>query len=342
MLMPPVRQEKAQASSRSPVYAIYGGDAFLKQQALADVFSTVLGDDRDNMAVAEFNGPEAKLAEVLDECRTPSLLASVRLVCVRDADAFVSAHRASLEQYVQSPSSSGVLVLECQKLDARTKLYRFIKDHGNPIECNAPPPREMPGWLADRARRAYVCRLQGDAAQRLVDLSGTDLGQLDTELGKLASYVWPRKDIQVGDVEQLVGATRAEKVFGIADAIADRDAARALELWDQVLATDRDAPYRAVGGLAFSFRRMVEARRLLDGGASPLNIRQQLGMYADADRLARRLRRFSPRQWRGFLVKLLDIDVASKTGLGTVRLAVEKLIVESCTVHGERLRYKQG
>jgi hypothetical protein len=48
------------------------------------------------------------------------------------------------------------------------------------------------------------------------------------------------------------------------------------------------------------------------------------------------LERFSLRQWQDILVKLLSIDVATKTGLGAVRSAVEKLIVELCAVGPSR------
>jgi DNA polymerase-3 subunit delta len=282
------------------------------------------------MAIAEFDGPAAELADVLDECRTMSLLASVRLVCVRDADAFVAEYREALEKYLQSPSPTGVLVLVCTRWDKRWRLYKLVETIGRNVDCQSPVRAKIPPWLIERARHEYGCELQAAAAQRLIELTGQELGRLDMDLAKLATYVHPRQVIRPTDVDELVGATRAEKVFGITDAIGRRDAARALALWAQVLASDPDASYRAVGGLAYGFRKLAAAKRLLEQGKSPVEAAKMTGVYAPAAELKRQLDRFSLGQWEQHLVELLQIDVAAKTGSGTVQSAVEKFIVELC------------
>ncbi len=314
-----------------PIYAIFGNDGFLRMRAMNEVIEEVLGDDRDNMALAEFDGPKAELADVLDECRTPSLLAPVRLVCVRDADDFVKAHRGALEKYLQKPSPTGSLVLVCGRWDARWRIHRLAVKIGRTIQCDGPKKRaDLVAWATRHARDAYGCELDSKAAYRLVDLVGSELGLLDMELGKLVTYVAPRPTVGLADVESLVGASRAEKVFGITDAIARHDAASALELWDQVLATDRGAPYMAVGGLAFGFRKLVAAKRLVEQGLSVGESVKRANIWGDTGDLKRQLDRFSLRQWQDHLVQLLQIDVGAKTGLGTVRSSVEQWIVKLC------------
>jgi DNA polymerase-3 subunit delta len=325
-------KKAAETKPPLPVYAIFGSDLFLTTRALHEVVHRVLGDDRDKMAFVEFDGRTAALADVLDECRTPSLLAPIRLVCVRDADEFVTVNRTALETYLQSPSPTGVLILVCTRWDARWKIYKQVNRIGRNIPCNPPKRRsDLVGWVTGHARAAYQCKLDSAAAYRLIDLTGDDLGQLDMELAKLASYVAPRTAIRLADVEGLVGASRVEKVFGITDAIARHDAPGALALWDQVLATDRDAPYRAVGGLAYGFRKLAEAKRLVRQGLSVAESAKRTHIWADLTDLKRQLDRFSLRQWQDHLVQLLRIDVGAKTGLGTVRSSVEKLIVTLCS-----------
>ncbi len=320
-----------QSQQPLPFYAVFGNDRFLRTRAMNDVIDEVLGDDRDNMALAEFDGPKADLADVLDECRTPSLLAPIRLVCVRDADDFVKAHRGALEKYIQKPSPTGSLVLVTGRWDARWRLHKLAVKIGRAIQCDGPKRRaDVVAWTIRHAREEYGGGLDSKAAYRLVDLVGDELGLLDMELGKLVTYVAPRPTIGLADVESLVGASRAEKVFGITDAIARRDAAGALALWDQVLATDRDAPYRAVGGLAYGFRKLAEAKRLVGRGLSVGESAKRANIWADTSDLKRQLDRFSLRQWQDHLVQLLRIDVGAKTGLGTVRSSVEQLIVKLC------------
>lgn len=314
-----------------PVYAIFGKDAFLRHRKLEELIGQVLGADRDKMAVAEFDG-DAELADVLDECRTPSLLAPLRLVYVRDADEFIKEHRKAIEKYLDNPSPTGVLVLVCQSWKASTRLYKQVAKIGRNIGCEPPSRYNLPGWLIGHARESHGCRLENPAAMRLIDLVGDELGLLDMELSKLATFVAPETVIQEADVESLVGSSRAEKVFGVTDAIARRDVRKALEMWEQVLANDRDAPYKAIGGLAYGFRKLVEAKRLVEQGLSVAEAAKRTNVWGDPGGIKRQLDRFALRQWQDHLVKLLEIDVACKTGLGKVPTSVERLIVELCTV----------
>lgn len=339
-----------------PIYVVFGKEDYRRRQALQEIVRSLLGVDRDNMAYVEYDGPTAQMADVLDECRTPSLLAPLRVVCVRQADVFVAqkeadggaassgggkggrnrrarSNREILEDYLGSPSPTGVLILECVNWLKSTRLYKVVEQVGRNIACEPLKGNTLTQWVTDQAVRAYRCQFEFMAAERLVGLVGDSLGMLDSELAKLATFVAPRTLITVEDVENLVGASREETVFKITDAVARRDAASALVLWEQVLATDRDAPYRAIGGLAYGFRRLADARRMLDQGVSPQDAAKTLKPWmrpSELPDLKRQICRFSARHWRDHLVKLLHIDMSAKSGLGSVRTAVEKLIVSLC------------
>lgn len=319
-------QSKGKTSPSPSIRVIFGTDDFLRAEALGRVMHEVLGGDRDRMALAEFDGDSADLRDVLDECRTASLLAAMRLVIVRDADDFVSAHREHLEKYFKAPSPTSVLVLVCRSFPKTTRLYKLVEQIGGNIPCESPKPAATASWVIEQAQRAYGCRVEPAAARRLVELVGPQLGLLNMELSKLATYVAPRTQISEGDVEELVGESRAEVVFRIADAVCAGDSQRALELWDQVISNDRDAEYRAVGGLAYAFRRLAEAKRQVEQGAAIHDVARKMGPFTDAARLGRDLKRFSLRQWEDLMVRLLAIDLANKTGLGGPQLAIEKLI----------------
>ena len=342
------KQHSATQTGPRPIYVIYGADDFLRAEGLENVLRRLIGDDRDGTSLATFEGGSAELADVLDECRTPSLLSPLRVVCVRDADDFVTAHRKSLEKYVTGfidaregarkdkqpePEITGVLILICRSWPKTTRLFKLVSRIGENLSCEPPKRGDFARWAAGQARQAYGCALQAGAAERLVDLAGDNLGLLNMELAKLATYVAPRSEIRQADVEELVGASRVQIVFSVTDAIAQHDVRRGLALWDQVVATDRGAPYKAVGGLAYGFRRLVEAKRLVCQGVSVNEAMRRLRIWGagSAADLSRQLERFSLAQWRDHLVRLVRIDVGAKTGLGSVETSVEKFIVELCS-----------
>ena len=345
------------ATGPKPLYAIFGTDSFLKSQALRRVLTEVLGPDPDPMAIVELEGGSARLADVLDELRTPSLLTPIRVVILRDADVFITGRqkaadkdelddadddaesaapsgcRKGVEKYFESESPSGVLVLLLRSWPSNTRLYKIADSIGENISCGAPKSGAA-AWAVDWASAwsstVHGCELSRPTAARLVELAGVDCGRLDSELSKLAAYVHPRKQITLADVDALVGSRREETVFALGDALGRRDAAAALELWQQVIATDRAAPYRALGGLAWGFRRCVQGRRLLDEGVPPGVAANRSGFYGNPDLLRRQVGSLSARQWEDLLRRLLKVDLATKSGLGATELAVEKLIVQIC------------
>jgi len=345
------------ATGPKPLYAIFGTDTFLKSQALRRVLTEVLGPDPDPMAIVELEGANARLADVLDELRTPSLLTPIRVVIVRDADIFITGRqkagdkddqdddaddsdsavpsgcRKGVEKYFESESPSGVLVLMLRSWPSNTRLYKIADAIGQNIGCGAPKNGATAwavDWAASWANAVHGCELSRPTAVRLVELAGVDCGRLDSELSKLAAYIHPRKQIALADVDALVGSRREETIFALGDALGRRDSAAALDLWQQVIATDRAAPYRALGGLAWGFRRCVQGRRLLDDGVPPGVAANRSGFYGNPDLLRRQVGTLSVRQWEDILTRLLRIDVSTKTGLGATELAVEKLIVQIC------------
>lgn len=306
-----------------PVYAVVGADRFLRNEAIEDLVRR-LADELDTLTRLE--GSEAVLADVLDEVRTMSLLGSRRVVVVNEAGSFISAHRSALERYCAEPNPSGCLILSCPTLPKNTRLCKVISTHGAVIHHDPPRPREVVGWITSRARAVYGKQLHPEVAQVLRRRAGDAPGILDAELAKLTAYVGERPNIEPADIDALTGHHREEKIFAVTDAISSGDTRAALEHWEQVLATDRAAPGRAIAGLAWGVRRLLEARRDWEDGADLPQLARRL--YTDPGVLRGRLERVTTRQLERQQQDLLDADLAVKTGGATVNAAVERFIIK--------------
>ena len=328
--MPPTRQ--TQSTSPGAIYAVCGREAFLKREAVVELTDAILGQADRALALSEYDGSIAslELAEVLDDLRTLPFLTRRRLVRVCDADPFITRYRQELEGYAERPSQTGVLLLECKTLAANTRLYKRISAVGEVIKCEPVAARTVPGWLVARARDTYGKRLDQRAAALLCDQIGSDLGLLDAEMQKLSLYVGDRPRITAAEVENLAGRCREEQVWGILSAIAAGNQARALALWEEVWQTDRAASARAIGGVAFTVRRLLNAKRAQEAGAPMDELRKAMMIWQDDRRVRTELAAFTTRQVELMLCKLLDADVAAKTGAMSVRSSIEAFIVEMC------------
>ena len=311
------------------VVAIVGNDSFLRGDALGRVLEP-LRQEVGDLGPMRFEGERATVAEVLDEVRTPSLLGGMRVAIVEDADDFISANRELMERYCATPVPDSLLILLCNSLPRNTKLYKIIEANGQIVMCESPKGAAFGTWITQRASSAYGKKIASSAAQNLRRLLGDSPGWIDAELGKLASFVGDRPEITAADVNELTDQRREEKVFGIMDAMASGEVAGALSLWDQVLATDRAAPGRALAGLALKVRQMIEAFDEFESTGQVFGAAKR--MFMDAGELRRRLERISRRELVEQQRDLLEADVAVKTGLSSLPLSIEKLIVKHTVV----------
>lgn len=293
------------------VFAIVGKDRFLRADAL-DRIKAMIGDRADMMGSVRFEGKDAELADVLDEVRMPSLTGDMRIAIVDDAGSFITAHREALENYCKRPADCGYLILMCDSLASNTKLYKLIATSGEIIKVDPPKGNQIGVWIQKRAQEVHGKKIGGAAANNLARHIGDSCGQLDMELGKLTAYIGERAEISSKDVGTMTGQLREEKVFGVIDAINLGDTDGALHLWEQVLATDRAAPGRAIGGLAWAVREFISGRRR-GGRASRSELEAQQR-------------------------DLLEADLATKTSATTVASAIEKFIVK----HSANKRVKRS
>ena len=314
------------ASDIKDVYAVFGADAFRKREAVQAICHAIMEGGGGQDGPTRLDGAEVDLATVLDEVRTYSLLGGRRIVVVEEADPLITRHRQALERYCAAPVDSGTLILVCNSLPANTRLYKTIVKTGLVIKCVPLKGKALIDWVAQRCAAEYGKELDSRAAWLLRETVGTSLGALDAELNKLSTYVRDRNQISAADVEALVGQHREADIFGITDAMASGNTAQALARWERVLATDRAAPARAIGGLAWGIRRLLDLKTQADAGVPVYTLARQA--YTQPEVLERRLQQVTIGGLQQQLSDLLEVDLASKTGLATVPSAVEKFIVQ--------------
>src|SRR3954469_19663754 len=163
-----------------PVHALVGSDLFLQLEKLAEL-QRAAGKEAQRIDV---DGESAQLGDVLDELRSFAMFSTSKFVAVRNADEFIKRYREQVEDYVQKPAAGSVLVLRVSSLPANQKIYKYIVANGQVHDCE--PPKDLRGWIVNRAKAAHKLTIKPDAAAMLLDLVGADLGRLDNELAKLA------------------------------------------------------------------------------------------------------------------------------------------------------------
>ncbi len=309
-----------------PVAVLSGGQRHLKQSVLAVLKQIVTHDD--DTSLTTFTGRDADLQSVTDELRTISMWGDRRLVIVDDADEFVTKFRGQLEKYVDKPAKKSVLVLNVKSWPKTTKLAKLVAASGLDVDCSELKGPQLLKWLQDTARDTYQQSLAREAAVLLVELVGEELGMLDQELSKLASYVGAGAKIGFEDVQKLVGGWRTETTWAMTDAVRDGDLAFAINALDQLL-TAGEASQKLLGGISFVFKKFAQATDL--SRSSPLDqALRQSGVFPQAVGPSQSyLRRIGRSKAEQILNRLLSTDTGLKGGSRLPeRIQLEKLLLE--------------
>ncbi len=320
--------------THAPFLVFFGDEPFQKQQRMQQAIDALLPppiardlalSTYDGLATEDNGGPT--LAGVLDGLQTLPFLSPRRVIAIRDADKFISAHRERLERYCEKPSPTGVLLLECRSFPKTTRLYKsIVAAGGEVVECKKLSGRALLDFALAEAQRLGK-RFERGAAERLADLLGPDQGLCAMEIEKLAMFVGERPTITIADVSEMVGQSREEKIFAVMDAAAAGDSAGAVRLWRSTLATDPAAEYRAVGGIAFVLRKWLEAQDLHAQGQPIGAIAPKVMMWGKDQQLRTLLQRLPAPRMRALLAQLADSDAQSKSGTRTIENAVEALLI---------------
>jgi len=320
-------------SGKSPelIYVIAGKDASLVGAECGRLIDELLEPSQRVTGLFDAKAGAVTAAEVLDDLRTLPFLTDKRVVLVRDADDFVSENRPLLEKYFDNPCPTGRLILVVKTWSKSTKLAKKLPKVGKLISVAQPSRRELPQRLIEYASDAHAKKISYNSARLLIDLAGDELSRLYGEIDKLALYADADKSIEPRHIEALTGHNRLFNAFAVIDAIISDNPAVAVERLRGMFSQDKSAEYTVVGAFAFHFRRMFNAKALLDKGTSPGQIAKMLGIWGDTNGFFAQIRQRSLKQIGRFIRQLAETDYAIKTGRANAKVAMEQLVLRLCS-----------
>jgi DNA polymerase III subunit delta len=293
------------------VVVVAGGEQFFVDRAVTALRRAVVGDGPAGFNEDVFEGKNGSASRILDAVRTLPMLASRRLVLVRDAEAMASAELDRLAEYLEAPCPSGCLVLTAEKLDGRTRLAKRAQKLDVVVDAAPLRPGDLRGFVHAEAQRRGV-KLAPDAGAALIDAIGTDLPAIDDALERLGLYAGERKVIDLAAVEACVTKVRVESIWALVDAVGMRDRRTALRTASSLLA-DREPPLRILAMVARQLRIVSRMQSALATGAPPQDAARLAGAPPFKARdLAVAARRFDRKSLARAFAVLAQADVALK------------------------------
>ena len=309
-----------------PVYLLTGSDRPKIETALQRLRSHFADEAVEAVSALEASGESAVAL-----CNAGSLFGDARLVVVEDVDGrregdgrrrggWKAADVDAVVSYLDSPTPATVLALVGEDVKKSTALAKACAKAGTVLDYTV-AKKDLARWVRDQLRTRGV-EAEAEACAALIQLVGEDLHALAQEMDKLATWA-AGEPIGAEEVEALVAPVADLPVYELTDALATRDAARALAVSETLFVREsrqrRDTAARLAGALGGHVGRLRTIKRLADEGVPSKEVAERLKLHPfHASKLYRQAEGFSADELQLALVRLAELDGALK---GQSRLA---------------------
>ncbi|MEE2672925.1 MAG: DNA polymerase III subunit delta [Myxococcota bacterium] len=308
-----------------PAYLLTGGEALLRDDALATLQQAVLGDGPDDFSLDRLTGENATPASLRDAVGALSMISTRRLVVLRDPEVRKTSPEDAGEALTDTiaelvpelaKQTQTVLVVTTDKVDGRSRWAKAFKDPAASVDCKPlTPGRSVTSFINAEAKRQGLS-LEPGAAELLAQRVGPQLLLLRQEIAK-AALLADSKQISESDVEASTGQVAETKVWDLTDAVGEGRTAEALGLLSQLL-DGGQPPQVLLAILAGHFRKLV---RVANGG-------RLSGHPYVVQKLENQARRYTAARLLACLAAIHDADLHVKGESSMpAEMAVERLVL---------------
>jgi DNA polymerase-3 subunit delta len=325
------------------LYILYGQDDFSLNRALRET-KTGLGDQEIVAAnTTNLDGQHITLSELRNKCDTAPFLSLHRLVVVEGLLGRFEVKQGrprsrkgksgdglgeweGLDTYIRQMPKTTVLVLIDGEVKGQNPLLQRISQLGEVRAFTLLRGGGLKTWIRQQVREGGG-DITPQAVNLLGELVGGDLWAMDGEIQKLLLYSQERP-IGEDDVRQLVSCIQEANIFALVDAVAEGRTEPAQRILHR-LYDDGVPPTHILTMITRQFRLIALATDM-GKGLSRLQIQDRLGLKAGygLDKTLSQARLYDFERVKRAYDKLLETDLAIKTGQYSDKLALELLVTE--------------
>lgn len=311
-----------------PVYVLYGDEVFLVDEMVRAIADLALDGGARDFNLDTYYGTEGDPTSIRDAVEMLPMMTPRRVVIVKDVDKFNAKDLEQLQPIVEKPIDSTVLILVGEKIDLRKKFFKLSEKTGALVKFDRLQEGAVLQWIHHLTERQSK-EIENPAAVLLLQMVGPSLLDLNNEILKLSQYVGAKPLISKQDVESIVSQSRIESVFGLTNAIGERDKAKALTFLAQLL----DHGESEVGILALVSRHMrilMMIQEAVAAGLARAQISARVGVPTFfLDNYIQQSRRWTDNQVRCAMSACLETDRALKSSPVSGHIWLENFIIRA-------------
>lgn len=310
---------------------IYGNDEFAIARRLKKIQQRV---DKEGMNTTQFEAHTMGKNELNLAANAMPFLAERRLVLLEKPSAKYRGknQRDSFLAFLGGVPETTVLVL-FEEMDEKKASKNWLVKWANATKEIAraeafmlPKAWKTGDWIAriQKEANSQGGKIEGQAAARLAEMTGTNTRQAAQEITKLLTYANFSRPITLADVELVSISTAQGDVFALVDALGNGEGKKAQAMLHQLL-NEQDA-FSIFGMVVRQFRLLLLANEVIEKRG---DVQTELKLHPFVvKKLSTQARHFSISTLEAIYRRLLVIDEQAKTGKVALDLSLDMLVVE--------------
>ena len=228
-----------------PVYWLEGEEPFFIDEVVDYAEHHLLSETEAAFNLTVFYGKDSEWPDVVNACMRYPMFSDRQVVLLKEGQQMKDIEK--LENYVHRPLSSTVFVVSYKdkKVDARTKLAKFLKQNGEILTTKKIYDNQLPEWTSQMVESKGLT-INHNALLLLVDHIGNDLSRLKNEVDKLSINLAGKKNITEADIEKYIGISKDYNVFELQDAISEKNLPKAIRIIQYFQANPKAGPLQLI------------------------------------------------------------------------------------------------
>ena len=230
----------AEDDSLPDLFFLWGHQYLVDEKSNRIVDTLLKGRDR-NLALEVIDGETFSAAFVIDTVSTVNPFLDLRVVWAKNLPLFSRKPgtgytkeeiKRLARQIKQGIPENTRMVVSSESSDKRSVFFKTAAEKGVVVDCTVPRGarksdlNEQMVFLRHTAEAVLAPeskRLEKQAFQRLLDLTGFDPDTFADNLKKLVSYTGKRAGITVKDVDAVARRTKKDPIFEFTNAVLDKN-----------------------------------------------------------------------------------------------------------------------
>ena len=327
------RQEllKLKAEGAKTLYLLWGKEDYLREQYLMQLKSICIPEGESGFNFRRFDGPEISASALRQAIDSVPFLSERSFVELRDMDL----NRLKEAQEIQEllldlPEYCTVCFVQNAEFepDGRLKLIKTIREKGCELKFSQQGQGALIDWIS---RRFAACgkRIDFEAAQRLIFLSGDLMNRLIPEIEKIAAYAQGEK-VSVTEVEAVAHHIPEAQVFELTDLLAQKQVNAAMNTLAELLAENEYDAIYLLAVMGSQMRRLYAARLAVEKKLGAKYVMDYGGVKYDflANKLIASARGFSLKQLKEAVRISAETDEKMKSSGGDGRELLKDAVLK--------------